>query len=66
MIYFSIITDHNECGDDNGGCSHECVNMLGTHRCECPTGYSLLPNKRDCIRDGEYIYKVPYLLSNLV
>ena len=39
---------------NNGGCSHECVNMAGTYRCECPTGYTLLPNKRDCVKGGEY------------
>ena len=52
MINFIVITgaDINECGDNNGGCSHTCVNMAGTHRCECPTGYTLLPNKRECVR----------------
>ena len=49
---FLTITDHNECGENNGGCSHECVNMQGTYRCECPTGYTLQPNKRDCITEG--------------
>lgn len=48
-IYFKIVTDINECGYDNGNCSHKCVNMGGTHRCECPAGYFLLPNKRDCV-----------------
>lgn len=48
-----IITDVNECGTNNGGCSHTCVNMAGTHRCECPNGYTLQANKRDCVRAGE-------------
>ena len=47
-----ITTDLNECSENNGGCSHECINMQGTHRCECPIGYLLLPNKRDCITEG--------------
>ena len=52
MINFIVITDTdiNECGDNNGGCSHTCVNMASTYRCECPTGYTLLPNNRDCVR----------------
>ena len=59
MINFVIApinVDINECGDNNGGCSHTCVNMAGTHRCECPTGYTLLPNQRDCVRGGEYSF----------
>ena len=57
MININIIltiTDHNECGENNGGCSHECINMQGTYRCECPVGhgYTLQPNKRDCLREG--------------
>ena len=48
----NIITDYNECGDNNGGCAQHCVNMAGTYRCECYYGHSLLPNKRDCIRGG--------------
>ena len=62
-IKIIIITDHNECGDNNGGCSHECVNMLGTHQCECPTGYALLPNKLDCIKIG---IKLKVLLYNCI
>ena len=54
-IIVFIVTDHNECGDNNGNCSHTCVNMAGTYRCECPTGYSLLPNQRDCTRGGNII-----------
>jgi len=34
--------------------AHTCVNMVGTYRCECPYGYTLLPNKRDCVRRGEH------------
>jgi len=30
--------DVNECGTDNGGCAHKCVNTAGSHRCECPNG----------------------------
>ena len=30
--------------------------MAGTYRCECPTGYSLLPNQRDCARGGNLFY----------
>ena len=32
-----LFTDVNECGFDNGNCSHTCVNMGGTYRCECPS-----------------------------
>jgi len=31
-------SDVNECGNNNGGCTHKCVNTAGSHRCECPNG----------------------------
>lgn len=53
--HLSIFTDVNECGYNNGNCSHKCVNMAGTYRCECPSEYTLLSNKRDCFKGGEYL-----------
>ena len=46
------IADINECLDNNGTCSHDCINTEGSYHCKCPPGYILLPNKRDC--EGEY------------
>jgi len=31
-------SDVNECGSNNGGCAHKCINTAGSHRCECPNG----------------------------
>jgi len=33
--------DVNECEINNGGCSHDCVNLNGTSFCSCPNGYRL-------------------------
>ena len=54
-ICFSLVTDVNECLDNNGGCSHTCANMAGTYRCQCPPGYTLHSNRRDCVLISEYI-----------
>lgn len=39
---------------DRGGklCLHECVNVPGSYRCSCPSGYKLLPDGRSC--EGEW------------
>ena len=54
-LYFSVshyYIDIDECLDNNGSCSHECVNTVGSYYCECPTGHHLQPNNHDC--EGEY------------
>ena len=54
---FCSLTDVNECEVyrlDQGGklCLHECVNVPGSYRCSCPSGYKLLPDGRSC--EGEW------------
>ena len=46
-----IITDIDECLNNNGNCSHDCINIEGSYYCECPVGYNLQANKHDC--EGE-------------
>ncbi|XP_078614163.1 uncharacterized protein LOC144883476 [Branchiostoma floridae x Branchiostoma japonicum] len=44
----SCSDDINECDQNNGGCSHECHNELGSYQCHCDTGYELAPDKLSC------------------
>ena len=60
----TIITDINECLNNNGLCSHNCTNIVGSYYCECPDGYLLQPNQHDCIR-GELSLQQA-LASNLL
>uniref|UniRef100_A0A667YXI8 Growth arrest-specific 6 n=1 Tax=Myripristis murdjan TaxID=586833 RepID=A0A667YXI8_9TELE len=34
--------DVNECSKRNGGCDHECNNTMGSYRCSCHQGYTLV------------------------
>ena len=52
LCMYVIITDFNECWDNNGNCSHDCVNTVSSYYCECPAGYNLQPNKHKC--EGEF------------
>lgn len=41
--------DVDECGlGDNFGCSHNCLNTLGTAFCTCPDGYMLGEDWKTC------------------
>ncbi len=45
-----IFLDVDECSVDNGGCfAHSsCVNTYGTFHCNCHTGYTMMPNGKQC------------------
>ena len=47
-VYVYFLLDINECLSNNSGCSHDCINTVGSYDCECPVGYVLLPNNHDC------------------
>ena len=50
-------SDINECSSNNGGCSHNCCNLVGTFKCSCPLGFSLDINQRDCFDIDECLEK---------
>jgi hypothetical protein len=41
--------DVNECLAGNGGCEHECVNVVGNFYCRCHSGFELDENAQNCI-----------------
>ena len=49
MIFFSLTSDINECGQSNGGCQQICINRRGSHTCACKKGYELASDKSTCI-----------------
>ena len=46
--FFFAYIDINECAAGNGGCSHTCVDMIGSYKCMCPEGYELASDKKIC------------------
>ena len=50
-----VTTGTDECLDNNGNCSHDCVNTEASYYCECPAGYSLQPNNRTCVGEHSYV-----------
>lgn len=35
-----LFSDINECEINNGGCSHNCINTVGSFVCSCRSGYT--------------------------
>ena len=45
-MYVSI--DINECDDNNGGCTHTCINQPGSYQCQCNVGFNSENNGMNC------------------
>lgn len=47
---FSVIIfkEYNECSDNKHGCEHDCINTIGSYKCECKIGYELQSDGRSC------------------
>jgi tolkin protein len=43
-----IISEYDECATNKHGCDHECVNTLGSFKCECRIGYELHSDGKKC------------------
>jgi len=56
FVKLTLVTDINECEKANGtspcGGNAECTNTPGSFRCECPAGYTGLPNQ-ECLDINE-------------
>ncbi len=53
-----ITVDKNECLTENGGCDHNCTNLLGSYSCSCLEGYALESNNRTCTGTYTHCYKL--------
>lgn len=48
-----VCLDIDECGDQNGGCRHNCVNTPGSYSCTCRPGYRLRGDNSSCELESE-------------
>lgn len=47
-----FITDIDECALNNGGCMHQCRDVIGSYECSCRNGFILQANGHDCKQSG--------------
>ena len=40
--------DKDECQEMNGGCHHDCVDLIGGYFCKCRPGFKLNKDKHKC------------------
>ena len=43
-----FISDTDECLNNNGNCTHTCVNTHGSYQCTCDDGYELIADTISC------------------
>ena len=48
MNFIVVLSDYDECGDNNGGCGQICNNTVGSFFCSCLSGYELDEDKTSC------------------
>ena len=48
LILFTCYKDIDECHTLNGGCEHNCHNLIGTYECSCNDGYLLETDGHHC------------------
>lgn len=49
----SLPPDVDECMENNGGCQHTCINIMGSYECRCKEGFFLSDNQHTCIHRSE-------------
>ena len=47
-LTYPFSSDIDECKNNKGGCSHECVNVDGGFNCTCPEPLKLSDDNRNC------------------
>ena len=57
---YHVYIDIDECSNSNGGCQHNCSNIVGSHYCSCAAGYSLDDNDHSCLSKIHHTYIVTH------
>ena len=54
--------DKDECQEKNGGCDHDCVNLIGGYTCKCRSGYMVDKNdKHKCVEGTNSLFFYKYM-----
>ena len=61
VFFFNL--DIDECKLPENNCEQICANLVGSFRCECNSGYELLPDKVNCTNINECI-RQPDICAN--
>ena len=48
IMCVTLHPDVIECAINNGGCEHNCINLVGSRECSCQPGYTLERNGFNC------------------
>ena len=52
ILFWSV--DINECQVNNGNCSDNCTNTIGSYACRCSPGFELMDDNATCVGKKRY------------
>ena len=58
----AFLLDVDECSLNNGNCQQSCHNSVGSYRCTCASGYTLMADGRSCAGNIriEFLFSLVY------
>ena len=60
LTIYCLLSDVDECTNNNGGCEQLCENKEGSHECKCNSGFTLEGDGKSCKGNNSSHLDIPF------